>query len=130
MLFYSVFDLPWWGYALVAAILTHVTIVAVTLFLHRHQAHRALDLHPALSHFFRLWLWLTTGMVTREWAANGAFTQYLDDVNKGSVTDNTLTSTTKFMFWASGWGIDGEHEIDYDDLKVRNYASPEPTWGD
>ena len=69
MLFYSVFDLPWWGYALVAAILTHVTIVAVTLFLHRHQAHRALDLHPALSHFFRLWLWLTTGMVTREWAA-------------------------------------------------------------
>jgi stearoyl-CoA desaturase (Delta-9 desaturase) len=69
VLFFSVFDLPWWGYALVAAVLTHVTIVAVTLFLHRHQAHRALDLHPALGHFFRLWLWLTTGMVTREWAA-------------------------------------------------------------
>ncbi len=69
MLFYSVVDLPWWGYLIVAAALTHVTIVAVTLFLHRHQAHRALDLHPALSHFFRLWLWMTTGMVTREWAA-------------------------------------------------------------
>jgi stearoyl-CoA desaturase (delta-9 desaturase) len=69
MLFYSVLHLPWWGYAIVAAILTHITIVAVTVFLHRHQAHRALDLHPALSHFFRLWLWMTTGMVTREWAA-------------------------------------------------------------
>jgi len=48
---------------------THVTIVAVTVFLHRHQAHRALDLHPAASHFFRFWLWLTTGMVTKAWVA-------------------------------------------------------------
>jgi stearoyl-CoA desaturase (delta-9 desaturase) len=54
---------------IVALALTHVTIVAVTVFLHRHQSHRALDLHPAVSHFFRVWLWLTTGMVTREWAA-------------------------------------------------------------
>jgi stearoyl-CoA desaturase (delta-9 desaturase) len=69
VLFYSVFDLPWWGYVIIAAALTHITIVAVTVFLHRHQAHRALDLHPALSHVFRLWLWMTTGMVTREWAA-------------------------------------------------------------
>ena len=70
ILFFSgVFALPWWGYVIVALVLTHVTIVAVTVFLHRHQAHRALDLHPAASHFFRLWLWLTTGMVTKEWAA-------------------------------------------------------------
>jgi stearoyl-CoA desaturase (delta-9 desaturase) len=48
---------------------THVTIVAVTVYLHRHQAHRALTLHPLVSHFFRFWLWLTTGMVTREWVA-------------------------------------------------------------
>jgi stearoyl-CoA desaturase (Delta-9 desaturase) len=68
-MFAGVFNLPWWGDALVALMLTHVTIVAVTVFLHRHQAHRALDLHPAVSHFFRLWLWLTTGMVTKEWAA-------------------------------------------------------------
>ncbi len=54
---------------LVALALTHVTIVAVTVYLHRHQAHLALDLHPAVSHFFRLWLWMTTGMVTKEWAA-------------------------------------------------------------
>ena len=69
MLFAGVFDLPWWGLVLVVLALTHVTIVAVTVFLHRCQAHRALDLHPVASHFFRFWLWLTTGMVTREWAA-------------------------------------------------------------
>ncbi len=69
MLFSGFFDLHWWGYVVVALALTHVTIAAVTIFLHRCQAHRALDLHPAVSHFFRLWLWLTTGMVTKEWAA-------------------------------------------------------------
>jgi stearoyl-CoA desaturase (delta-9 desaturase) len=68
-LFSGVFDLPWWGYVLAALALTHVTIASVTIFLHRCQAHRALDLHPAASHFFRFWLWLTTGMVTKEWAA-------------------------------------------------------------
>ena len=61
--------MPWWGYVLVALALTHVTIVSVTIYLHRHQTHRALDLHPAVAHFFRLWLWLTTGMVTKEWVA-------------------------------------------------------------
>jgi stearoyl-CoA desaturase (delta-9 desaturase) len=65
----GLFDLPWWGLIIVTMALTHVTIAAVTIFLHRHQAHRALDLHPAVSHFFRWWLWLTTGMVTKEWAA-------------------------------------------------------------
>ena len=54
---------------LVALALTHITIAAVTIFLHRSQAHRALDLHPVASHFFRFWLWLTTGMVTKEWVA-------------------------------------------------------------
>src|SRR5919107_619216 len=48
---------------------THITIAGVTIYLHRCQAHRALDLHPIPSHFFRFWLWMTTGMVTREWAA-------------------------------------------------------------
>lgn len=62
-------DLPWWGYVVVALALTHVTIASVTIYLHRHQAHRALELHPLPSHFFRFWLWLTTGMVTKEWAA-------------------------------------------------------------
>lgn len=50
-------------------IVTHITIIAVTLFLHRNQAHRSVQFHPAVAHFFRFWLWLTTGMVTREWVA-------------------------------------------------------------
>ncbi|MBN8454713.1 fatty acid desaturase [Accumulibacter sp.] len=65
----GIVDWPWWGYVLVTLGLTHVTIAAVTIFLHRQQAHRALELHPLVAHFFRLWLWLTTGMVTKEWAA-------------------------------------------------------------
>ena len=62
-------DLPWWGYVIVTLALTHITIAAVTIYLHRHSAHRALDLHPVVSHFFRFWLWLTTGMETKEWTA-------------------------------------------------------------
>ncbi len=62
-------DANWWQLVLVALVLTHITIVSVTVFLHRHQAHRALDLHPLPSHFFRLWLWLATGQVTKEWAS-------------------------------------------------------------
>jgi stearoyl-CoA desaturase (delta-9 desaturase) len=69
MLFDGLLDLPWWGFVLVALGLTHITIASVTIYLHRNQAHRALDLHPAVAHFFRLWLWLTTGMVTKEWTA-------------------------------------------------------------
>jgi stearoyl-CoA desaturase (delta-9 desaturase) len=69
MMFSGWFDLPWWGLVLTALALTHVTIAAVTIYLHRCQAHRALELHPIVSHFFRFWLWLTTGMMTKEWAA-------------------------------------------------------------
>src|SRR5436190_5437629 len=61
--------LTWWQIIVVALVMTHVTIASVTIFLHRCQAHRALDLHPIVSHFFRFWLWLTTGMVTKEWTA-------------------------------------------------------------
>jgi len=68
-MFTGVFDLPWWGYVVYTLVTTHITIAAVTIYLHRHQAHRALDLHPVVSHFFRFWLWLTTGMVTKAWTA-------------------------------------------------------------
>jgi len=59
----------WWQIVLYTLALTHLTIVSVTVFLHRSQAHRGLDLHPAVAHVFRFWLWLTTGMVTKEWVA-------------------------------------------------------------
>ena len=62
-------ELPWWGYVLVILALTQIMILSVTLYLHRCQAHRALELHPIVSHFFRFWLWMTTGMVTKHWAA-------------------------------------------------------------
>ncbi|MCX7122890.1 MAG: fatty acid desaturase, partial [Gammaproteobacteria bacterium] len=69
-LFYGVFNhMPWWGYVVYTLIVTHISMVAITVFLHRAQAHRALDLHPAVAHFFRFWLWLTTGMKTKEWVA-------------------------------------------------------------
>jgi stearoyl-CoA desaturase (delta-9 desaturase) len=66
---HGTWHLAWWQVILFTLALTHVTMISVTVFLHRHQAHRALDLHPAVAHFFRLWLWLTTGQVTKEWAA-------------------------------------------------------------
>lgn len=66
---HGAWDLAWWQIVLFALAVTHVTMISVTVFLHRHQAHRALDLHPIASHFFRLWLWMTTGQVTKEWAA-------------------------------------------------------------
>ena len=59
----------WWQVLLFALVVTHITIASVTIFLHRAQAHRALELHAIPSQFFRLWLWLTTGMVTKEWVA-------------------------------------------------------------
>jgi stearoyl-CoA desaturase (delta-9 desaturase) len=58
-----------WEVVLYTLIVTHITIASVTIYLHRHQAHRALELHAIPSHFFRFWLWLTTGQVTKEWAA-------------------------------------------------------------
>ena len=50
-------------------VMTHITIICVTLYLHRGQAHRAIVFHPALEHFMRFWLWLTTGMITKQWVA-------------------------------------------------------------
>ncbi|MBC7648379.1 MAG: fatty acid desaturase [Vitreoscilla sp.] len=59
----------WWQIVLYALVTTHITIACVTIYLHRHQAHRAMDLHAIPAHFFRLWLWLGTGQVTKEWVS-------------------------------------------------------------
>ena len=69
MNFDGLLTLSVWGYVGVTLLLTHITIASVTIFLHRYQAHRALTLHPVVSHFFRFWLWLTTATVTKEWVA-------------------------------------------------------------
>jgi len=62
-------NLPFWGIALATFVFVQISMMGVTLYLHRDQAHRSIDLHPFLRHFFRLWIWLTSGMVTREWVA-------------------------------------------------------------
>ena len=66
---HGLWDLTWWQVVLYTLFTTHITIAAVTIFLHRTQTHRAMDLGPIPSHFFRFWLWLGTGMVTKEWVA-------------------------------------------------------------
>ena len=68
-LIHGMLDLSGWQVLLATLVLTHITIASVTIYLHRHSAHRALDLHPLPAHFFRMWLWLTTGQVTKEWTA-------------------------------------------------------------
>ena len=62
-------NLTWWQIAIYTLVATHITIAGVTVYLHRCQAHRAIDVHPVVAHFFRFWLWATTGMVTRQWSA-------------------------------------------------------------
>jgi len=67
--YHGLADLSLWGYVAVALLFMHVTLLGITLYYHRDQAHRAIDLHPALRHFFRFWLWMTTGANTKEWVA-------------------------------------------------------------
>ena len=69
LLAHGLIETTWWEVVLATLVMTHITIASVTIFLHRAQSHRALDLHAIPSHFFRFWLWLTTGMVTKEFVA-------------------------------------------------------------
>ncbi len=66
---HGLLQLPWWGYIAITLVLTQITILSVTIYLHRCMAHRALDVHPIVSHFFRFWLWMTTGMRTKDWTS-------------------------------------------------------------
>lgn len=80
---YGLLDLSLWGYVIATFVMIQVSMMAVTLYLHRDQAHRAIDLHPALRHFFRFWIWCTSGMLTKEWVAvhrkHHAFCETPDD---------------------------------------------------
>jgi stearoyl-CoA desaturase (Delta-9 desaturase) len=66
---YGILNLSFWGYVLVTFLMVQFTFMGVTLYLHRDATHRSLDLHPALRHLFRFWLWLSSGIVTKEWVA-------------------------------------------------------------
>ena len=67
--YYGILGLGFWGYVIAGAVGVHITLIAITLYHHREQAHRSVDLHPALRHFFRFWLWMNTGVITKQWVA-------------------------------------------------------------
>ena len=67
--YYGLLGLGFWGYVIAGAISVHITLISITLYHHREQAHRSVDLHPVLRHFFRFWLWINTGVKTKEWVA-------------------------------------------------------------
>ena len=137
MMFSGWLDLPWWGLVLAALALTHVTIAAVTIYLHRYQAHRALDLHPAVSHFFRCWLWLTTGMVTKEWAAihrkHHAKVETADDPHSPQVHGiNRVLWLGVFLYVKESHNKDTMERYGHgtpDDWLERNVYTPNSVWG-
>ena len=113
--------LPWWGYLALTLLLTHITIASVTLYLHRCQAHCAVDLHPFIAHFFRLWLWLTTGMVTKEWVAihrkHHAKTETDEDPH------SPHTRGIKTVFW-QGAELYREEAKNLDTIKNYSHGTP------
>jgi stearoyl-CoA desaturase (delta-9 desaturase) len=80
---YGLLNLGFWAYIITTVVMVQITMMAVTLYLHRDQAHRAINLHPVLRHFFRFWIWCTSGMLTREWVAvhrkHHAYCETVDD---------------------------------------------------
>jgi stearoyl-CoA desaturase (delta-9 desaturase) len=137
MVFSGWLDLPWWGYVLAALALTHVTIASVTIYLHRCQAHRALDLHPAVAHFFRFWLWLTTGMITKEWAAihrkHHAKVETADDPHSPQIHGiNRILWTGVFLYVKESYNKETIERYGHgtpDDWVERNVYSRSSVWG-
>ncbi len=117
----GILALSFWGHVVALLLLTHVTIVAVTVYLHRHQAHRSLDLHPALAHFFRFWLWLTTGMRTRDWVAihrkHHAYCETEDDPHSPQVLG------LRTVFWR---GAELYQSAAADDQTMRKFSRGTP----
>ena len=137
MVFSGWLDLPWWGFIIVALVLTHITIASVTIYLHRHQAHRALELHPVVSHFFRLWLWLTTGMVTKEWAAihrkHHAKVETAEDPHSPQVYGiNRVLWLGVFLYVKESANKETMERYGHgtpDDWMERNVYTPNSVWG-
>jgi len=137
MLLDGLLNLPWWGGILAVLALTHVTIASVTIYLHRCQAHRALELHPIVSHFFRLWLWLTTGMVTKEWAAihrkHHAKVETPDDPHSPQVHGiNRVLWLGVFLYVKESFNKETMERYGHgtpDDWIERNVYTPNSVWG-
>jgi stearoyl-CoA desaturase (Delta-9 desaturase) len=130
-------ELPWWGDLIALLILVQITIAAVTIYLHRCQAHRAIDLHPIVSHFFRLWLWLTTGMVTKEWAAihrkHHAKCETEEDPHSPQIKGlNTVVFKGVMLYVQESYNTETMTKYGHgtpDDWLERNVYSPLHKWG-
>ena len=134
---HGLFDLAWWQIVLVTLGLTHITIASVTIFLHRHQAHRALDLHAIPSHFFRFWLWLTTGQVTKEWAAihrkHHAKCEQAEDPHSPHIHGiKTVLFTGAELYRKEAENLETLERFGHgtpDDWIERNLYTPHSVWG-
>jgi stearoyl-CoA desaturase (delta-9 desaturase) len=118
---FGVLNLSFWGHVLALFILTQVTIAAVSIYLHRHQTHKALSLHPIISHFFRFWLWLTTGMVTKEWVSIHRKHHASSDVDGDP--HSPLVFGIKKVFWE---GAELYREASKDEDMIAKYSHGTP----
>lgn len=118
---FGALHLSFWGYICATLILTQLTIASVTIYLHRHQTHRALTLHPLISHIFRFWLWLTTGMVTAQWVAIHRKHHALADV-KGD-PHSPVVYGLKEVFWR---GAELYRKASQDTDMVKKYGHGTP----
>lgn len=118
---YGFLSLSFWGYIIALVVVTQITIASVTLYLHRYQTHRALTLHPIVSHFFRFWLWLTTGMVTAEWVAIHRKHHATTDVEGDPHSPKVLG--IKKVFWQ---GAELYREASKDKAMIEKYSHGTP----
>jgi len=136
-MFSGFLNLPWWGDIIAALILVQITIAGVTVYLHRCQAHRALDVHPIVSHFFRFWLWMTTGMITKEWAAihrkHHAKCETEDDPHSPQILGiNKVLFTGVFLYVKESHNRETMSKYGHgtpDDWMERNVYTPLNKWG-
>ena len=136
-MFSGFLNLPWWGDVIAALILVQITIAGVTVYLHRCQAHRALDVHPVVSHFFRFWLWMTTGMITKEWAAihrkHHAKCETEDDPHSPQILGiNKVLFTGVFLYVKESHKPETMSRYGHgtpDDWVERNVYTPMNKWG-
>lgn len=119
---FGVLNLSFWGYIIATVVLTQITIASVTIYLHRNQTHRALTLHPIISHFFRFWLWMTTGMVTGEWVAIHRKHHATTDVEGDPHSPQVLG--LKKVFWE---GAELYRQASKDAEMVEKYSHGTPT---
>ncbi|NDC61566.1 MAG: acyl-CoA desaturase [Betaproteobacteria bacterium] len=119
---YGLWPLPAWQLVLITLGLTHITIASVTIYLHRHQAHRSIDLHWLPAHFFRFWLWLTTGMTTKAWAAIHRKHHAKCETDQDPHSPQVFGIKTVFWQGAELYGIEAANE---ETLRKYGHGTPD-----